>query len=133
MPENAPLIEQHVRPRHCDAQGMVYAPRYHEFCEDALITWLEQEDKPYAGLRASGVDLVITEARYSYHHPARLDDRLTVAVDAQPVGDSALQALFSIDRDADHIADAAITYVAVRGGKRCTLPEALRDLAGRAG
>jgi acyl-CoA thioester hydrolase len=130
MPENVSSIEQRVRPRHCDAQGMVYAPRYHEFCEDALVTWLEEQDKPYAGLRASGVDLVITEARYSYHRPARLDDRLTIAVDASPVGDSAFQARFSVDRGDDHIADAAITYVAVRGGKRCPLPEPLRKVAG---
>ena len=129
MPENATPIEQRVRPRHCDAQGMVYAPRYHEFCEDALLTWLEQQDKSYAGLRESGVDLVITEVRYSYHRPARLDDLLTITVDPAPIGDSALQARFSIDRDVDHIADAAITFVAVRGGKRCPLPGSLREAA----
>lgn len=122
-------IEQRVRPRHCDAQGMVYAPRYHEFCEDALLTWLEQQDQPYAKLRASGVDLVITDARYSYHHPARLGDRLTIAVDVQPAGDTVLQARFSVDRDGVHIADAAISYVAVRGGKRCRLPGSLRGAA----
>lgn len=127
MPENAPSIEQRVRPRHCDAQGMVYAGRYHEFCEDALLTWLEQADTPYSGLLASGVDLVITEARYSYNRPARLDDRLTIGVNAQPAGDSSLRARFSVDRGDEHLADAAITYVAVRGGRRCPLPESLRQ------
>lgn len=123
-----PAIEQRVRPRHCDAQSMVYAPRYHEFCEDALLTWLEQEHS-YAELRASGVDLVITEARYSYHRPARLEDRLTILVDVQPTGGTALQARFSVDRDGVHIADAAISYVTVRGGKRCLLPGPLRGAA----
>lgn len=128
MPENTPSIEQRVRPRHCDAQGMVYAARYHEFCEDALLTWLEQVTS-YRELRASGVDLVITEARYSYHRPALLDDRLKIGVRAAPVGDSSLQAHFSVDRDDHHIADAAITYVAVRGGRRCPLPGPLRGVA----
>jgi hypothetical protein len=28
-----------VRPRHCDAQSMVHAARYHEFFEDSFLDW----------------------------------------------------------------------------------------------
>jgi acyl-CoA thioesterase FadM len=38
----APFVMEHqVRPRHCDAQAMVHAARYHDFYEDAFLGWLE--------------------------------------------------------------------------------------------
>ena len=39
-----------VRPRFCDAQGMVHAGRYYEFFEDAFIGWLDERS---AGRRPS--------------------------------------------------------------------------------
>jgi YbgC/YbaW family acyl-CoA thioester hydrolase len=74
------VVSQRVRPRHCDAQAMVYAGRYHEFCEDAFICWLENLNVSYASLRAQDVDLVISESQYSFRRPARLDDELLIAV-----------------------------------------------------
>jgi YbgC/YbaW family acyl-CoA thioester hydrolase len=127
------FITQQVRPRHCDAQAMVYAGRYHEFCEDAFLAWLDHVHLPYRSLRAMDVDLVISEARYRYHRPARLDDRLLIAVSCDPTADSELSANFEI-RTQDHVAaTAAITYVAVRGGRRCPLPDELRRAAARSG
>jgi acyl-CoA thioester hydrolase len=124
------VMPQRVRPRHCDAQAMVYAGRYHEFCEDAFLDWLGHSGLPYAGLRAlpAGVDLVISEARYSYRRPARLDDELLVAVTAERTSESALTARFEIRRGDDLLATALITYVAVRGGRRSPLPPELRDM-----
>jgi acyl-CoA thioesterase FadM len=63
------VVEQQVRPRHCDAQAVVHAGRYHEFCEDAFVGWLEHVGMSYQALRADGVDLVISESRYSYAGP----------------------------------------------------------------
>src|SRR5436190_5014344 len=90
------VAEQRVRPRHCDAQAMVRAARYHDFYEDAFLGWLEALGLPYRELRANGVDLVITESRYSYRRPATLDDHLQIGVTR---------------RDGDLLATAEITYV----------------------
>ncbi len=122
------IVSERVRPRHCDAQAMVYAARYHEFCEDAFIGWLEHLDLSYAGLRALGVDLVISESRYSYRRPARLDDKLLIAVTGETAGQSTLTARFAVRRGDDLLATAVISYVAVHDGHRCQLPEALRRL-----
>jgi YbgC/YbaW family acyl-CoA thioester hydrolase len=122
------VISQRVRPRHCDAQAMVYAGRYHEFCEDAFLDWLAHAGLSYAGLRTLDADLVISEARYSYRRPARLDDELLVAVAAETTSESALTARFEIRRGDDVLATALITYVAVRAGRRCPLPAVLRDV-----
>ena len=121
-------MSQRVRPRHCDAQAMVYAGRYHEFCEDAFLDWLEHAGLSYAGLRALDVDLVISEARNSYRRPARLDDKLLIAVAAETTSESALSAHFEIRRASDLLATALITYVAVQAGRRCPVPDRLRRL-----
>jgi acyl-CoA thioester hydrolase len=126
------VMTQQVRPRHCDAQAMVYAGRYHEFCEDAFIGWLEHLEVSYASLRALDVDLVISESRYSYRRPARLDDELLIAVTGEMTTGSTLTAHFAIRRGAELLATAVISYVAMRDGHRGQLPDALRSLIPRA-
>jgi YbgC/YbaW family acyl-CoA thioester hydrolase len=119
------VMEHQVRPRHCDAQAMVHAARYHDFYEDAFLGWLEHIGTPYSTLRASGVDLVISESRYSYRRPARLDDRLRIAVTGEAVTAFTLTARFEVSRDQDVLATAEITYAAVHGDHRGTLPAIL--------
>jgi acyl-CoA thioester hydrolase len=116
------VMEQRVRPRHCDAQAMVHAARYHDFCEDAFLGWLEYVGIPYAALRAAGVDLVISESRFCYRRPARLDDPLRVAVTGETVAESTLKACFDIRCRHNTLATAEITYVALHEGRRCDLP-----------
>ena len=122
------VVEQQVRPRHCDAQAVVHAGRYHEFCEDAFVGWLEHVGMSYQALRADGVDLVISESRYSYRRPARLDDRLRIAVTGRADSESSLTATFEIGRGEDVLTSAQITYAAVNNGHRCPLPLALQRL-----
>jgi acyl-CoA thioester hydrolase len=122
------VMSQRVRPRHCDAQAMVYAGRYHEFCEDAFLGWLEDGGLSYASLRALRVDLVISESRYSFRRPARLDDDLLIAVTGEMTTESSLSTRFEIRRGNEQLATASITYVAVRNGRRCPVPDRLRNL-----
>ena len=122
-------MEQQVRPRHCDAQAMVHAARYCEFCEDAFIGWLEYIGTPYPTLRASGVDLVISESRYRYRRPARLDDTLRIVVTGDAATQSSVVARFDLKREQDVLATAEITYIAVKDGHRCALPAPLQRLA----
>ncbi len=127
----APFVwSQRVRPRHCDAQSMVYAGRYHEFCEDAFLDMLEHAGAPYERWRDQGVDLVISEAHYHYRRPAHLDDDLSVAVRAEVTAESALAAAFEVKRGGDLLVTALIHYVAVRDGRRCPVPDALVELLG---
>jgi YbgC/YbaW family acyl-CoA thioester hydrolase len=122
-------INRQVRPRHCDAQGMVYVARYHGFCEDAFLDWLEVNGTPYAALRASGVDLVIAESCYAFRRPAQLDDRLHISISGETAAESTLVATFEVRRDEDLLATAEVSYVAVHNGRRCPLPGPLRHLA----
>lgn len=123
------VMEQQVRPRHCDAQAMVHAARYHDFCEDALLGWLEHVGISYSALRTDRVDLVISESHFSYWRPAMLEDRLRITVAGQAITDSTLRAAFDVRREPDTLATAEITYVSVRNGRRCALPGVLQGLS----
>ena len=122
------IADRHVRPRHCDAQGVVHAARYHDFFEEAFLGWLEANGAPYSTLRAGGVDLVIAESRCRYHRPARLDDRVQVTVTSNTVTDSSLTADFEIRRHDDLLTTGDITYVVVTDGRRGRTPAALQRL-----
>ena len=122
------IVDHQVRPRHCDAQAIVHAARYHDFFEDAFLDWLEVNGMPYSTLRASGVDLVISESRSCYRRPARLGDRLRITVTAETVTESSLAARFDVRRHQELVTTAHIIYVAVIDGVRCPLPAPLQRL-----
>jgi YbgC/YbaW family acyl-CoA thioester hydrolase len=106
-----------VRPRFCDAQGMVHASRYYEFFEDAFLGWLDQHAGGYDRLRQAGTDLVVVASGCDHANPARLDDRLTVHVQPVRRGRTSLMMSFTIRRPDTVIATGHTTYVAVAAGK----------------
>jgi YbgC/YbaW family acyl-CoA thioester hydrolase len=115
-----------VRPRHCDAQGMVYAGRYHEFFEDAFLDWLDEHAGGYAGLRDEGVDMVIVASACDHRRPAGLGDPLTVEARPERAGRTSLNMTFTVRGPAGRVAEGRITYVAVgREGTAIGLPDAL--------
>jgi YbgC/YbaW family acyl-CoA thioester hydrolase len=118
-------VEVRVAPRHCDAQEMVYAGRYHDFVEDAFLQWLDDQDMPYDRLRAESLDLVIGTAVYRYHQPARLGDRLVISADASRSSRSTVTVDFSVQCNGDALAAVEVTYICVRSGVAAELPPAL--------
>jgi YbgC/YbaW family acyl-CoA thioester hydrolase len=121
-----------VRPRQCDAQGMVHASRYYEFFEDAFLDWLDGHVGGYAALRATGVDLVIVASGCDHHRPARLGDRLAIETRPTRVGDRSLSMSFTVRGPEGEVATGRTTYVAVSANGPVPLPESLRTAAGRA-
>jgi YbgC/YbaW family acyl-CoA thioester hydrolase len=120
-----------VRPRHCDAQGMVYAGRYHEFFEDAFLDWLDEHAGGYERLRSGGVDMVVVASGCEHRRPARLGDRLEVETRPGRAGSTSLTMSFTVRGSEGEVALGRITYVAVgAGGRAVPLPESLTAAAG---
>jgi YbgC/YbaW family acyl-CoA thioester hydrolase len=122
----AHIAELRVRPRFCDAQGMVHAGRYYEFFEDAFLGWLDEHVGGYDRLRETGTDLVVVSSGCNHANPAHLDDRLTI--DATPVrrGRTSLTMSYVIRRQQSVIVTGRTTYVAVaEGGGSTPLPDVL--------
>ncbi len=62
-----------------DAGGIVFYANYLKFFERARTEWLRHHGFEQQRLREEqGGMFVVTDARLSYHHPARLDDLLLV-------------------------------------------------------
>ena len=114
-----------VRPRHCDAQGMVHAARYYLFFEEAFLQWMSSLGLDYATLRTSGADFVIVESRCTYRSPARLDDELRVSVTPAAVTSSTVTVEFSVSRNDTSVAIGAVVYVALSDGAATSVPPAI--------
>jgi YbgC/YbaW family acyl-CoA thioester hydrolase len=121
-----------VRPRQCDAQGMVHASRYYEFFEDAFLDWLDRHVGGYTALRATGADLVIVASGCDHHGPARLGHDLTIETCPTRVGKRSLSMSFAVRGPDGPVATGRTTYVAVAANGPVPLPEPLRAAAGRA-
>jgi YbgC/YbaW family acyl-CoA thioester hydrolase len=117
-----------VRPRHCDAQGMVHAARYYEYFEDAFIDWLDQHAGGYRRLRSTGIDLVIVANGCEYRDGAHLDDLLSIETRPEAAGTSSLSVSFTIRRDDRVLAVGRATYVCVSNGSAAQIPAHLRAL-----
>ncbi|TDC79587.1 acyl-CoA thioesterase [Actinomadura sp. 7K507] len=118
-----------VRPRHCDAQGMLHASRYYEYFEDAFLTWLDAHIGGYEALRATGIDMVVVASGCEHRHGAALGERLAIEVRPSAAGRTSLSMAFTVRGDAGHaLADGHTTYVAVSSGGAVALPERLRAL-----
>jgi YbgC/YbaW family acyl-CoA thioester hydrolase len=129
------VLSTRVRPRYCDAQGMVHASRYYEFFEDAFLDWLEEHAGGYAGLRSAGADLVIAASRCDHRRDAGLGDPLAIETRPASAGRTSLSMSFTVRTGADVVAVGRTTYVAVSvgGGRPVPLPGPLAAALPRAG
>jgi acyl-CoA thioester hydrolase len=119
-----------VRPRHCDAQGIMHASRYYEYFEDAFLDWLETFAGGYAGLRATGVDLVIAASGCEHRRGPSLGDLIVIETCPLRVGRTSITMLFTIVLDGEILAQGRTTYVTVREGNPVALPGTLREVTG---
>jgi YbgC/YbaW family acyl-CoA thioester hydrolase len=118
-----------VRPRQCDAQGMVHAGRYYEFFEDAFLEWLDRHAGGYTALRTAGTDLVVAASGCDHRRPARLGDRLTVETRPTRAGRTSLSMSFTVRGPGGEVAAGHTTYVAVSAAGTVPLPAVLRTAA----
>lgn len=121
------LSPMRVRPRHCDAQGIMHASRYYEYFEDAFLDWLEVFAGGYAGLRATGVDLVVAASGCEHRRGPALGDLIVIETRPGRVGRTSVTMQFEITLDRQSLARGRTTYVAVRDGAPVPLPERLRE------
>lgn len=123
------VLQVRVPPRHCDAQGMMHAARPYEYFEDAFLAWLDRECGGYESLRAGGDDFVIVQSQCHYIAPARLGDRIDLAVRPVSVGKrSSFTVEIEMARDGQVLTRGSVTYVTVRDGRSSQIPGPLRQV-----
>lgn len=116
-----------VRPRHCDAQGVLHASRYYEYFEDAFLGWLDAHVGGYAALRATGADLVVVASGCEHRRGPRLGEVVLIETCPTAAGRSSLSMSFTVRHDdRGLLATGHTTYVAIAGGGAVPLPAPLR-------
>ncbi len=106
----------------------MHAARPHEYFEDAFLAWLDRECGGYESLRAGGDDFVIVQSQCRYIAPARLGDRVDLAVRPVSVGKrSSFTVEVEMARDGQVLVRCSVTYVTVRDGRSAPVPGPLRE------
>ena len=88
-----------VRYGECDAQGVVFNPNYFAYFDIALTELWREAIGPYGDMVASGVDMVVAEARARYLAPAGFDDLLDIDVTVTRLGTTGLGTAMAVRRD----------------------------------
>jgi acyl-CoA thioester hydrolase len=102
-----------VRYVECDMQGRVFNGHYLTWIDMAHSEALRQHFGGYQGLIDRGIDVVVAAAELQFRAPATFDDELTVDVRLDAPGRTSLRSHFTINRDADLIAEATMVHVCV--------------------
>ena len=104
----------------------MHASRPYEYFEDAFLAWLDRECGGYESLRADGDDFVIVQSQCRYLAPARLGDRIDLAVRPVSVGKrSSFTVEVEMARDGQVLTTCQVTYVTVRDGRSSQIPAPL--------
>ncbi|KAF1020716.1 MAG: Acetyltransferase [Paracidovorax wautersii] len=123
-----------VRWSEVDAQNIVFNAHYLMYVDTAVAEYWRALALPYAAsLDKLGGELFVRKAKVEYLAPARFDDRLSVGIRFERVGESSLTLRGAVFREHRLLASAEIVYVFADAPSRQPrrLPDALRQaLAG---
>jgi 4-hydroxybenzoyl-CoA thioesterase len=130
------LFRRPVRFAEVDAAGLVFFPRYHEYCHDALEAFFGELPGGYAALfrqRDLGVPTVHLET--DFKRPLRFGDVARFEMAIERVGRTSLTFHHTIRREADGVIAATVRQVVVMT-RISTLtpilvPDDVRDLLDR--
>jgi 4-hydroxybenzoyl-CoA thioesterase len=108
------VFQRPVRFADVDAAGIVFFPRYHEYCHDALEALFGELPGGYAALfreRDLGVPTVHLETNFA--HPLRFGDIARFEIVIERVGHSSITLHHTIRRESDGLVVATVRHVVV--------------------
>jgi acyl-CoA thioester hydrolase len=117
-----------VRYAECDSQGVVFNANYLAFYDLAITELWREALGSYTDFVASGVDMVVAEARLRFLAPARFDDELVLEVTVTRLGTTALSTGLRVLRNATLICEAELRHVFVdaQSGTKIEIPAHVR-------
>jgi acyl-CoA thioester hydrolase len=117
-----------VRYAECDAQGLVFNANYLAFYDLAITELWREALGAYSDFVASGVDMVVAEARLRFLAPARFDDELVLEVTVTRLGTTALGTELRVLRAGTLLCEAALRHVFVdaHAGTKIEIPAGVR-------
>ena len=118
-----------VRYSECDLQGVVFNAHYLAYADHTMTElWREAVEGGYQAMVATGVDMVVAEARVRFHAPARFDDELVVETIVTRLGNTGMTTVLRMVRDAEVLVEVEMRHVFVdtAGAGKRPIPEPVR-------
>ena len=122
-----------VRYGECDPQGVVFNANYFTYFDVALTELWREAVGPYTDLMATGVDMVVAEARAVYRAPARFDEELEIEVAVARLGGTSLVTRMAVRRDSTLLVEGEMRHVFIEmaTGRKTDIPDPIRAGLGR--
>lgn len=106
--------ERAVRFADVDAAGILYFPRFFDYCHEAMEAFFAGLDGGYVGL-VSGrrIGLPAVHASADFKAPLRWGDVARIAVTALEIGNSSARLRYVLSRASDGVESAVVQHVVV--------------------
>jgi acyl-CoA thioester hydrolase len=105
-----------VRYSECDQQGVVFNAHYFAWFDDALTEVWRDVVVPYKEMVASGIDVVVAEARARFRAPARFDDEIELQWWVTRLGNTAMTTRIDVTRQSQLLVEGEMRHVFVHAG-----------------
>jgi acyl-CoA thioester hydrolase len=120
-----------VRFNECDPQGVVFYANYLMYVDVAMTEFWREAAGGYAGMVASGTDVMVAEAKLRYLESARFDDELDLRMWVTRLGTTSVVIGFAFERarDGTLLVEGELRQVFVDGTsyEKREMPERIRD------
>jgi acyl-CoA thioester hydrolase len=113
-PDSPPFIHQlRVRYHECDAQGIVFNANHFAYFDVTLTELWREAFGSYDAMVAAGSDVVVVDARASFHASPKFDDLLDVEMTIAKLGGSSMTSEFAERRDGELLVTGRMVHVFV--------------------
>ena len=118
-----------VRYGECDQQGVVFNAHYFAYFDHVLTEVWRDVVMPYNAMLASGVDVVVAEARASFRAPARFDEEIDLVWWVTRLGKTAMTSRIDVRRDGELLVEGEMVHVFVDVGthEKRPIPDEFRS------
>ncbi len=121
-----------VRYGECDAQQVVFNPRYADYVDVAVTEYYRAVFGGYDTLLQRGLDSQVVKLEIQWMSSARFDDVLAISVTTKHIGNSSYSLAMNITHQADTrlVASAEVVYVMVDAKlfTKVTIPDDIKTL-----
>lgn len=108
-----------VRYGECDPQGVVFNANYFAYFDIALTELWREAVGPYTSMVATGVDMVVAEARARYLAPAGFDDELAIDVLVTRLGTTSMTTRLRVRRGSTVVVEGDMRHVFIEAASKC--------------
>lgn len=118
-----------VRWSECDLQGVVFFAHYLTYVDLSITELWRAAFGSYGAMLARGVDVVVAEVHVRFRSPARFDDKLSLEVGVEHLGNTSIRSRHRFRRDGELLVEATIRHVLVDREtlSKTPIPDWMRD------